>query len=60
MAANHKMKFALGLGGFFLIGGIINTFMLPAPSWFVVVDLVGAYIPMAWLAAKMNHGYIKN
>ncbi len=54
MAANHKMKFALSIGVLFLIGGIVNTFMLPAPTWFVVVDLAGAYIPAAWLAMKLN------
>jgi hypothetical protein len=26
--------------------------MLPAPGWFKAVDLVGAYLPMAWLAAR--------
>ena len=49
IAANHKMKFALIIGVFFLIGGIVNTFMIPAPIWFNVLDLVGAYIPMACL-----------
>jgi hypothetical protein len=24
--------------------------MIPAPTWYMVLDLVGAYIPMAWLA----------
>ena len=53
IAANHKMKFALGIGAFFLVGGIINTFMLPSPTWFTVLDLVGAYIPMGWLGWKV-------
>ena len=53
IAAKHKMKFALSIGVLFLIGGILNTFMLPAPTWFVILDLVGAYIPMAWLGGKM-------
>jgi hypothetical protein len=50
IAANHKMKFALGIGVFFLAGGIANTFMLPSPIWFTVLDLAGAYIPMGYLA----------
>ena len=53
IATNHKMKFALAIGGFFLIGGIASVFMLPAPTWFAALDLVGAYIPMAWLAGKI-------
>jgi hypothetical protein len=53
IAANHKMKFALGIGVFFLMGGIANTFMLPSPSWYTVLDLVGAYIPMGYFAGKL-------
>ncbi|MBI2967660.1 MAG: hypothetical protein HYY40_07585 [Bacteroidetes bacterium] len=53
IAANHKMKFALGIGLFFLAGGIANTFMLPSPAWFTVLDLAGAYIPMGYIAAKL-------
>jgi len=56
MAATHKMKMALIVGGFFLIGGIVNVMMLPAPIWFKIVDLVGAYIPMAWLGGKLGSG----
>ncbi len=53
IAVNNKMYFALGIGGFFLIGGIANTFMLPSPAWFTVLDLAGAYIPMAWLGWRI-------
>ena len=53
IAASHKMKFALAIGVFFLIGGIINIFLLPSPNWFAIVDLVGAYIPMGWLGGKL-------
>lgn len=52
IAANNKMKFALGIGAFFLIGGIAASQMIPAPTWFVVLDLVAAYIPMGWLGGK--------
>ncbi len=54
IAASHKMWFALLIGLFFLIGGITNIVMLPSPIWFTVLDLVGAYLPMAWLAYKLN------
>jgi hypothetical protein len=53
IAATHKMKFALGIGLFFLAGGIANVIMLPSPLWFTVVDLVGAYLPMGYLAWKL-------
>ena len=53
IAANHKMKFAFGIGVFFLAGGIANILMLPSPLWFTVLDLAAAYIPMSYLAAKL-------
>ena len=53
IAANNKMIFALSIGVFFLIGGIANVFMLPSPIWFAVLDIAGAYIPMAWLGWKI-------
>jgi hypothetical protein len=53
IAATHKMKFALSIGIFFLVGGIANVIMLPSPIWFTVLDLAGAYIPMGYLAGKL-------
>ena len=53
LAVSHKMKFAMGISAFFLVGGIVNVFMLPSPTWFAVVDLVVAYIPMGWLGGKL-------
>ncbi len=50
IAQNHKMKFAMGIGVYFLVGGIANIIMLPSPLWFTIFDLVAAYIPMAYLA----------
>ena len=49
LAANNRMKFALGIGVLFLLGGIANAVLLPAPIWFILVDLIFAYIPMAYL-----------
>jgi hypothetical protein len=37
------------IGGVFLAGGIAAAFTIPAPGWFITVDLVAAYIPMAWI-----------
>lgn len=49
IAASHQMKFAYGIGGLFLLGGIMMVYMLPGPIWFTVLDLTVAYIPMAWV-----------
>ena len=51
-AASRKMRFALGIGTFFMLGGIVNAFMLPSPVWFMVLDLAVAYLPMGWLGGK--------
>jgi hypothetical protein len=53
IAATHKMKIALAIGALFLAGGISNVFMLPSPLWFSALDLLGAYIPMGYLAGKL-------
>ena len=41
------------VGALFLIGGIAAVAMLPSPLWFTVVDLVFAYLPMAWLGHRL-------
>lgn len=51
IAKNRKLLFAMIIGVFFLAGGIGNVLMLPSPLWFTLVDLIGAYLPMAFLAA---------
>lgn len=53
IAVSHKIRLALVIGLFFLIGGITNIFMLPSPTWFAILDLAGAYIPMAWIGGKL-------
>jgi hypothetical protein len=54
IAASHKFKIALAIGVLFLIGGIINVVLLPAPIWYVVLDLVFCYIPTAWIGARLG------
>ena len=54
IAESKKMKFALYIGGLFLIGGLAVNYMLPGPTWFAVADIVLAYIPMAWLGGKIG------
>jgi hypothetical protein len=53
IATNNKMTFAIVIGCFFLVGGIMNIFMLPSPVWFTIVDLGFAYIPIAYLGGKI-------
>ena len=54
IAATKKMTMALLIGVFFFIGGAINVSMLGGPLWFTVLDLVMAYIPMAYLGGKFG------
>jgi hypothetical protein len=56
IAANQKLKFAVGIGIFFLTGGITSVFMLPSPMWFTILDLGLAYIPMGYLAGRLAAG----
>jgi uncharacterized membrane protein YqgA involved in biofilm formation len=59
IAASHKEKMAWCVGCIFMIGGISNVLMLPAPLWFNILDLVGAYLPQAFLAGKLADKAIK-
>ncbi len=52
IGVHHKMKVALSVGIFFLLGGIASVLMLPSPTWFTVLDLSCAYLPMGWLGGK--------
>jgi len=49
IAASCKKQLAWVIGALFLCGGVSASFMIPAPAWFVTLDLVVAYLPMAWL-----------
>jgi hypothetical protein len=49
VAPRHELIVALVVGAFFFAGGVMAARMIPAPSWFIAVDLVCAYFPFAWL-----------
>jgi hypothetical protein len=51
----HKMRFAFLIGFIFLLGGIFMVYTVPAPWWFMAVDLVGAYIPMAFFGGDFTN-----
>ena len=53
LAVTHHTKLAMIIGGLFLVGGIMMVKMTGGPLWFIVADLVVAYIPMALLGAKL-------
>ena len=59
LAATHKMKFAIGVGVIFLLGGIVASISIPAPTWFIALDLIVAYIPMGWLGGKLTESRIQ-
>jgi len=50
LASSYAFTFAVVVGIVFLFGGILNSFMIPAPTWVIVLDLVAAYIPMSVIA----------
>jgi hypothetical protein len=54
VAASQKPLAVYFIGVLYLIGGIVASTMIPAPAWFIVLDLVVAYLPMAWLALKLG------
>jgi hypothetical protein len=54
VAANYKPVFAFVIGVCFLAGGIAAARMIPAPTWFIVLDLAAAYVPMAFLATLLG------
>lgn len=54
IAASHRSIYAYAIGVISLAGGVAATFMFPAPNWFVVLDLVAAYIPMAWIGTHLG------
>jgi hypothetical protein len=56
IAVSMKMVLALMIGVLFFAGGAQMVMILPAPMWFNITDLVLAYIPMAFLAAKLASG----
>lgn len=60
IAANRKMTFALVIGFLFSIGGLMMVISLPSPMWFNAVDLLLAYIPIAWLGYKIASVFNKN
>lgn len=54
IAASYRAQLAYVIGAVFLCGGVAASFMIPAPTWFIALDLVAAYLPMAWLGIHIG------
>jgi hypothetical protein len=55
IAASYKAQIAYLIGAVFLCGGVAASFMIPAPTWFIALDLLAAYLPMAWLSIQIGN-----
>jgi len=53
IAVSHQVKLSLGIAVIFLLGGIYMVIMMPSPLWYTLVDLLGAYLPMGYIAAML-------
>lgn len=54
LACGRRSAYAYVIGVLFLAGGIAAATMIPAPRWFVALDLLAAYLPMAYLGSKLG------
>jgi hypothetical protein len=54
IAASSRAQIAYVVGAVFLCGGVAAAFMIPAPAWFIALDLLVAYLPMAWLGIQIG------
>ena len=54
IAATYKAPMAYVVGAVFLCGGVAASLMIPAPAWFIALDLLAAYLPMAWLGVQIG------
>jgi len=53
IAATNKMRFSMIIGVLFLVGGLLVNYLITGPTWFTVLDLVVAYLPMGWLGGTL-------
>lgn len=57
IALSHHFKFAMGIGVYFLVGGIMMVQMIPSPMWFIILDIGLAYLPMGWLGWRLKNWF---
>ena len=54
IGAGPRSALSYGVGVVFLAGGVAAALMIPAPTWFIALDLLACYLPMSWLAARIG------
>ncbi|MEY4286433.1 MAG: hypothetical protein RL511_506 [Bacteroidota bacterium] len=55
MRVNRTLVNAMAIGFAFLAGGVMMVLMMPGtPLWFILLDLIVAYLPMAYLGYKLG------
>lgn len=54
IAASGRKVIVIILACLFLAAGIVANIMIPAPMWYRVIDVVFAYVPMAFLGWKLS------
>ena len=54
LAASRRLVLAIVIGLWNMLGGAMAVMMLPAPMWFNVLDLVGAYIPFGYFGGRIG------
>ena len=52
--SKSNIIFSIIIGIYFLFGGIYMVKILPAPMWFICMDLLFCYIPMSLLGWKIS------
>lgn len=52
LSTSKHMGFGLGIGAWFLIGGVAAVAMIGGPTWFKATDLL-LYLPMGYLGWKL-------
>jgi uncharacterized membrane protein YqgA involved in biofilm formation len=54
LSKNYHIIMPLIVGLYFLSGGIYMVTIFPAPTWFISLDIIVSYIPMALLGWKIS------
>lgn len=53
LAVSQHLSLALLVGAIFSTGGILMIAMVGGPTWFKILDIGVAYMPMGWLGYKL-------
>jgi hypothetical protein len=56
LAVSQNLPVSLGVGALFMLGGLTMIMMIGGPGWFTALDLLVAYLPMAYLGGTIAVG----